>query len=263
MRLIVLAAGSGTRLRPLTDDRPKCLVEVAGRTLLEWQIEAAARVGIQDVVVVGGHRAERLDGSGVRVVLNPAFETTNMVQSLFRARDFFGDGFIASYGDIAYSVDVLRELVGNAAPIGVAVDTNWRAYWDARFEDPLSDAESLRIDARGLITSIGRTEPDIDMIEAQFMGLVAFRNSGVTSLEAAYDTAFADERAGRAPFGSNVSLDRMFMTDLLQGLIDGGKPIAAVTVAGGWIEVDSMRDLAIAENLAHAGRLGASVRNAP
>ena len=144
MRMIILAAGQGSRLRPLTDDRPKCLVELAGKPLLQWQIETARAAGVTDITVIAGYRQEQLRHYGIAVLVNEDFETTNMVRTLFRARHLFGDGFIMSYGDIVYSPETLHALLRSEADISVIVDRQWRDYWAQRFDDPLSDAESLK-----------------------------------------------------------------------------------------------------------------------
>src|SRR5690606_20973961 len=89
MKVIFLAAGQGTRLRPLTDDRPKCMVPFLGKPLIERDIETLRLCGVNDILVIGGYRAEKLEGLGVEIVLNPRFETTNMVQTLFSARAHF------------------------------------------------------------------------------------------------------------------------------------------------------------------------------
>ena len=112
MNLIVLAAGRGTRLRPLTEDRPKCAVEIGGRSILDWQVEAAAASGMADVVVVGGHGIDRLRSRpDIRLLENEAFATTNMVATLARAESAFGTGFVMSYGDIVYEHGVLEQLL--------------------------------------------------------------------------------------------------------------------------------------------------------
>lgn len=256
MRLIVLAAGQGTRLRPLTDDRPKCLIELSGRPLIDWTIAAAREVGVTDIVVVGGHCIDRLANCGVDIIANPNFANTNMVRTLFCAQSYFGDGFIMSYGDIVYSPDVLRQLLAEPAPIAVTVDRGWRQYWEQRFEDPLADAETLVMNDRGLVTEIGQRASSLDAIEAQYIGLVAFRGQGVTSLVDSYKAAEAQEREGRLPFNGSRDLDHLYMTDLLQGLIDRGEQLKAVPIDRGWVEIDSMRDLAVAEGVVRDGGLG-------
>lgn len=255
MRLIVLAAGQGERLRPLTDDRPKCLVELAGETLLDRQLRVAREMGLADIVVVAGYRAEQLHRPGIAVVVNEHYATTNMVRSLFCAERFFGEGFVLSYGDIAYAPGVLRRLLGDSSPVAVAVDCDWRRYWEMRFVDPLRDAESLRTDGDGRIVSIGRKETEIERIEAQYIGLLALRGRGVDMLRDAYRAAEESARLGRGPFDRDVPLQRLFMTDLLQGMVDLGYPVAAVPIDGGWVEVDSLSDLHLAERLVAAGRL--------
>lgn len=254
--MIVLAAGTGSRLAPLTDDRPKCLVGLAGRPLLEWTQAAAQACGIKDIVVIGGHRIDRLRAYPVQVLENQNYARTNMVRTLFRAAELFGDGFVMSYGDIAYAPSVLQTLLDAPVEIGIAVDRDWRSYWERRFDDPLSDAESLRVDAAGRITSIGQRPQSVDEIEAQYIGLAVFRGTGVAALREAYRRAVDEDEHGRPPFGGSRSLDRLYMTDLLQGMIDLGMPVSAVPVRGGWVEVDSRRDLDLAEALVAAGRLG-------
>lgn len=253
--MIILAAGEGARLRPLTSDRPKCLIELGGETILDRTLRVARQCGIDQVVAVAGHRADRLADHDVEVVVNHDYATTNMALSLYCAEAYFGDGFILSYGDIAYSERVLRALLEDDAPVSVSVDRDWRSYWELRFDDPLADAESLRIRPNGDIDSIGQRETDIDRIEAQYMGLVAFRGSGVSALRDAYVVAREADRNGLAPFQGPRSLERLFMTDLLQGMIDLGQPLHAVPIRGGWVEIDSLRDLDVAEELVARGRL--------
>jgi L-glutamine-phosphate cytidylyltransferase len=258
MRMIILAAGQGTRLRPLTDDRPKCLVDLAGRPLLEWTIETARAAGVTDIVVIGGYRMERLAGYGVKVLANPDFASTNMVRTLFCAESCFGDGFVMSYGDIAYTPDVLRQLLADPAPIAVTVDRGWRAYWEQRFDEPLADAETLVMDEQGFITDIGQKARSLDAIQAQYIGLAAFRGAGVRALVDAYRDAQTQESGGRSPFDGARSLDKLYMTDLLQGLISRGDKLKAVKIDRGWVEIDSVRDLEIAEKIVRAGGLDAA-----
>jgi len=252
--MLILAAGQGTRLRPLTDSRPKCLVELNGLSLLDWQVRTAQEVGIDDVVVIGGYMGDQLARPGVRVILNPDFSTTNMVYSLFCAESLFGNEFILSYGDIVYDQFVLQQLLDHDAPISVVVDRLWREYWELRFDDPLEDAESLRFDKDGNIQSIGQNENQIASIEAQYIGLMAFRKTGINALCQTYDNARRVDQSGTFPFNSGRKLHQLYMTDLLQGIINSGFPIKPVPIDRRWVEIDSLHDLEIAEQLVASGR---------
>jgi choline kinase len=243
--LIILAAGEGRRLRPLTDRMPKCLVEVNGRPLLDWQLCAARDAGIRNIAIVRGFRAEAIQFPGVSYFENPAYASTNMVESLWRAESVFGDGCIVSYGDIVYEPEVLRRLLASARDISVVVDRGWQRYWGARFGDVLADAESLRLEAGGRIAEIGKKPSAVDEIDAQYIGLTAFQGRGVEQLRAA-----RDRRRGER---------RLFMTDLLQGMIDDGVSVHPVPIARGWLEVDSMRDLELAERALRPAGSGFSI----
>jgi len=258
MRLIVLAAGTGSRLAPLTDDRPKCLVELGGKPLLEWTLDAAAAAGIDEVVVIGGYRAEQLCRYDVTLVVNEDFATTNMVHTLFLARGYFGDGFVMSYGDIVYAPEVLRRVASVPAGVHVTVDRQWRSYWEKRFDDPLQDAETLRFGPDGSIVEIGNKPTTYAQIEAQYIGLVAFRGDGVAVLDQAMAAAREAKAAGHNPFGCPRPLEKIYMTDLLQGMISLGRRLSPVPIDGQWVEVDSPRDLAVAEELLREGRFGSA-----
>ncbi len=255
MRLIILAAGQGTRLRPLTDERPKCLVELGGRPLLEWQLAAAREAGITDITVIGGYRIDQLRKYNVQLIENPRFASTNMVRTLMCARDLFKDGFIMSYGDIVYSPSVLKRLLSDTHAIAVTVDRQWRSYWKRRLEDPLSDAETLKIRSDGNLGELGQKPQSYADIEAQYIGLVAFRPDGVRQLQQSFEQILSEDAAGKNPFGGKRSLDALYMTDLLQGMIDTGVNLHAMQIDGGWVEVDSVSDLGLAEQLLTEGRL--------
>lgn len=231
--LIILAAGEGSRLRPLTNDTPKCLVEVRGRSLLAWQLWAARQAGIRHIAIVRGYQAGAIAASGVTYFENPAYATTNMVESLWCAESVFGNGFIASYGDIIYEPEVLRRVLAAEHEISVAVDRGWKPYWEARFGNVLADAETLRLDAGGRIAEIGKKPTAVEEIEGQYIGLTAFRGRGVEQLRAAYRRMRGERRFS--------------MTDLLQAIIDAGASVYQVPIERGWLEVDSLRDLELAE----------------
>ncbi|MBI5240192.1 MAG: phosphocholine cytidylyltransferase family protein [Elusimicrobia bacterium] len=238
--MVLLAAGMGKRLQPVTRDLPKCMTPLHGRPLVHWQMAAARRAGLSEFTLVGGYRADRLAGLGAPVLVNPDYETTNMVESLWCARERLEEDVLVSYSDILCSPGLLSAAAGAAHDISVAVDMRWRAYWEQRFPDPLSDAESLSLEPDGRIRSIGQKVKDLDGIEAQFIGLIALSRRGARTLLDRYEAERGSaDRDGR----------RMFMTDLLQGAVSDGVAVHAVPFPGGWLEVDSLSDLELGRRL--------------
>ena len=142
LKAIILAAGEGSRLRPYTDDRPKCMVEVEGVSLLDRQLAVLASESIEKVILIGGYRAEMLQRPGIELRTNPRYAETNMVWTLFCAEDDLEGDVLLCYGDIVYSRDILEKVLQSDADIAVAIDMDWESYWRARNEDPLDDAET-------------------------------------------------------------------------------------------------------------------------
>ena len=251
MRAVILAAGEGTRLRPHTLERPKCLVPLAGRPLLEWQLAALAAAGIDDVTVVTGYRAEMIEALGCETRHNERYDRTNMVASLMCAADRLdgGDDVLIGYGDLVYEPGVVQRLAEHPGPMAITVDHGWRRLWELRMDDPLGDAETLLLDD-GLVTELGRTPESYDQIQGQYMGLIGVRAAFAPELVATYE--------GLDPAGPYEGRDRdnMYMTSFIQHLIDTGTPVAAVVVDGGWLEVDTTDDLALYDALHAEGRLG-------
>jgi choline kinase len=236
-KVVILAAGEGTRLRPFTLDRPKCMVEADGRSLLDRQLDVLRAEGVGPIVLVGGYKADRLPQAGVSIKLNPRFAETNMVWSLFSASEELTGEVVVAYGDIVYSRKNLRAVLDATADIAVAIDLDWEAYWRARNEDPLADAETLKLSPTGAILELGQKPKSLSDIEGQYMGLMKFSAKGIETLKTAFHRAKAEGTIrGKAP-------EKAFMTDLLQSLIDQGIVLQSVPVRAGWVEVDTVGDL--------------------
>jgi choline kinase len=235
MKLIILAAGQGTRLRPMTDDRPKCLVPLAGKTLLDRQLAAWRACGVTDVAVVTGYRAEMLAGRGVHCCRNEHYERTNMVASLFcadaemREAADRGQDLLIGYGDVVFEPRIARNLLAASDPIAVLVDSGWRGLWKLRMDDPLRDAETLKLTPDGYIRELGLKPSSYADIEGQYMGLLKVRADAITAMCDAYRRLRCDPN--------------LYMTAFLQHLIDTGWRVRAVPVEHGWLEVDSLDDL--------------------
>lgn len=247
-RAIHLAAGEGTRLRPITDDRPKPLVELGGTSLLERNVGTLRECGVTDQLVVTGYRADQIRSLGYETAHNPVYDETDMVYSLFSAEEEFPSDrdLVLSYGDIVYENHVVRELLRCDSPICVVVDRAWRRLWELRFEDPLEDAETLRIGEGETIEEIGGDPNDFDDIEGQYIGLIKIRADRLGEFGNEY------RKIGDSDADTYTSME---MTHFLQRLIDGGWRVRAVPIERGWLEVDTTEELMQYRELHDRGEL--------
>ncbi len=243
MKAVILAAGQGTRLRPLTDERPKCMVDLFGKPILQHQVETLRRNGIEDIVVVTGYQADRITVPGIRTVHNPRYAETNMVSSLFTAERELSSDFLMCYGDIVYHDSLVQAMQASTAEIAVAIDRQWEALWSLRMEDPLSDAETLKLSDTGQIIELGAKPGSMSDIEGQYVGLVAFRGAAVLKIKKLYHSLDQEQMFEGKTF------DNMYMTSFLMEISRQVQALQAVEVHGGWCEVDSTEDRAAYEKL--------------
>lgn len=245
MRALILAAGRGSRMGPLGNDRPKCLIELAGRPLLERQVAALRRGGVEQIGVVRGYRADMLHFTDLAYFDNARWADTNMVMSLATGSSWLRSGpVIVSYADIFYRSELVRALAHAPGPLVVAYDRSWRSLWTRRFPDPLSDAETFRIGSAGELLEIGGKTQRIEDIEGQYMGLLKFTSTAWSAVEALLDTLDAPVR------------DRLDMTGLLRRMLaQQAVPISTVGTDGDWGEMDNVGDIELYEKMANAGQL--------
>ena len=244
MRAIILAAGRGKRLGALGDGRPKCLVELSGKPLVERQVAALRGGGVSEIGIVRGYRAEMIRLPGVMYFENPRWSETNMVSSLCAAAQWLRSGpVIVSYADIFFRREPVRALVESKDDLAVAYDRNWRMLWTRRFAEPLSDAETFRADSDGRLLEIGGKARAVEEIKGQYMGLLRIAPAAWRAIEQLLDRLDREVR------------DRLDMTALLRRLLEQRFPIATIAADGQWGEVDSASDLALYERMISDGLL--------
>jgi len=237
-KAIILAAGTGSRLRPYTDNKPKGMVEVCNKPILEYQFETLKAAGIEEVIVVCGYHKDKIISKSVDIIKveNHRWAETNMVNSLYCAKEWLNDDVIISYSDIIYQRDVLERVLENDADIVVSSDKDFLQYWELRLENPLDDVESFSTNSRGCISEVGQKCNSLGSIEAQYIGLMRFQNSGIDSLNMILNK-----------YKNTDKFDSMYMTDLLTHLIEAGHCLTPSYHQNSWLEIDSVDDLILAE----------------
>jgi len=245
MRGLILAAGRGSRMGTLGDNRPKCLVELDGSPLLDRQIAALRRGGADEIGIVRGYRSDMLNFPGLTYFDNPRWAETNMVMSLAAAAEWLRSGpVIVSYADIFYRGELVRGLLNAPGALVISYDRDWQRLWTRRFADPLSDAETFRIGASGELLEIGGKTTRIEDIEGQYMGLLKFTPTAWTVIEGVL--------AALAP----PVRDKLDMTGLLRRLLAAkALPIGTCGTNSQWGEIDNPGDVELYQGMIRDGVL--------
>ncbi len=232
MPAIILAAGTATRLRPLTDTLPKCLLRVGEKTILGHTIDNLQNAGIREVILVTGYRGEQIreflschyPGLSVTYLHNPRYEETNNIYSLWLTKDL-----VAGKEALLLDSDILFDW--RIIPLLAAAGT--RSCIAVRHDRALGEEEiKVRTDARGLVTAIGK-EVDPAVAVGESIGIERFSASFVAVLFRVLDRMILQERR-----------DTIFYEAAFQEAIDGGAEIAPVDVGTyRCIEIDTAEDL--------------------
>jgi len=241
MKAIILAAGQGTRLKKYTENLPKGMLEFGGKTIIARQIELYRNCGVDNIIVVTGFAADKIQYAGVKYYKNEDFAVTNMVESFMRTRAEFNEDVILSYSDILFSKAMLQKMLANTDDFAVAVDKNWQFYWQKRYGRVDFDTESLTLDKNCCITAIGLENPPLSEIDARYIGLLKFSKAGLAKITAMWDKDYA-AYLNKPWQQSGKFIRQAYMTDLLHALIKAGNAVKAVEFNNGWIEFDTNED---------------------
>jgi L-glutamine-phosphate cytidylyltransferase len=242
VKAILIAAGRGRRLMPLTGEAPKCYAPIKGRRILDWCLDALAAGGIHDIVFVGGYRIDLVRSHYPQFTFrdNADWERNNILASLFHAEADMAGGFVSSYADILYTPDAVRTLVASRADVALLVDTDWRRRYAPRTEHPETDGEKVRLNGARVI-EVRRSIPP-DEAPAEFTGVAKFSAAGARALIEHYHRARrAHANDAARPFA------RWYLIDLLQEMLAAGVAMEAVPTHGGYFEIDTTQDWALAE----------------
>lgn len=238
MKLIILAAGQGTRLQPLTNNIPKCMVKYQDKPLIDYILEVTK--DIEKRYIVTGYKSEvlkeYLKEQNLTFIYNKDYNKTNMVTSLFCAKEFMNDDLIISYSDIIYKKEVIEKLIKSKYDISVVVDKQWKKLWLQRMQNPLDDAETLKIKDNKII-ELGKKTKDYSEIEGQYIGLIKISKNTIQKILAFYNNLSKDR------YYDNKDFDNMYMTSFIQLIIDNLYDVNPIFINGSWLEVDCIEDL--------------------
>jgi choline kinase len=239
-RVIIVAAGQGSRLQHYTAWRPKCLLPFGSKTLLQHQLAAFAAYQLTDVHLVRGYRGEQINYPDITYHQNAEYAHNNVLNSLFYAESALEGAVIVSYADILFDARIVSELLDSQHDISIVVDTDWRGYYVERINHPVAEAEAVVMDRASKVVQIGKIITGDKPVDGEFIGMMKLSPHGAELFKTQFHRARA-ECWGR-PFQRAASFQKAYLTDLLQEMADRGLPIHCVTIERGWKEIDTVED---------------------
>lgn len=238
MRSIILAAGRGSRLKELTKNKPKCLVKVKKRTLLDRIISNFKKNKISKICVITGYQNKLIKKKDILNIHNPIWYKTNMLYSLFLADKWLSKyTCVVSYSDILYHSDAIKIMKLDKNNISMISVKNWKKIWKLRFTRPLNDLESFKMDKNNFIKSIGFKEKSLSKIQGQY--------SGIFKITPPVWKRIRNEILKL----SQNKLYKLDMTKFFQILLKKNFKIKIIEFKKNWFEFDTKKDLKAYEKL--------------
>ena len=226
---VILVAGIGSRLRPITDDRPKALVDIGGETILGRAVRLLAEYGVRKVVLATGYREDAVRSAlhsapvAVEYCRNPDFDRTQNSVSLALCRANAGtDAFFKLDGDVVFQRQVLERLDASASELAVAVDAG-----------RMLDEEAMKVSTNGsAISAFGKGIP-LHASAGESIGIERISRAASARIFDALDQTISSGETG------------LYYEDIYSRLIARGELEAeAVAVRDlPWTEVDDFSDL--------------------
>ena len=247
MNAIILAAGKGIRLLHNTKNVPKGMLKLFNETLIERQIKIFHSCNINDITIVTGHRNEIIDIPDVNYVKNENYETTDMNESLFCALKPSSSPILVTYSDIVFEQKIIQQMLEITDGIRLAVNLNWKKYYQNRKNHPLSEAENVLVENERILQIRKNISKSLQNQQiGEFLGIMMLSSDHVKILLERYSYL---KKNHIGTFHNSSSLSNAYITDMLQEIINCGINVNPVFTEGRWFEIDTPEDLKNAEKL--------------
>jgi choline kinase len=244
---IIIAGGNSTRIRPLSNEIPKTMIEIYGKSILERQIELFQRYGISDITVVTGYQSEKINLPNITCIKNEKYKSTNVNEGLFCAKAKLNDSVVIAYGDLMFEYEVLERILNFKGDIGVGVRLNWKPHYKGRTLHPISEAENVVIENNKIVKirkNISKCEKN--QIIGEFIGIMKLSKNASDILVQKY---LELQKSHIGKFHNATSLKQAYTTDMLQEIIDSDYLVEPVIIEGKWCEIDTIQDIEYAKRI--------------
>jgi len=241
MKVIIIAAGSATRLGNLTEEIPKGLLKINSKSILEIQIQQFKKKNISKIIIITGPHHEKFHFDDISLINDEEYLDHDVLSSLMVAKSEMNSEIITSYSDIVFEDSVLDPLFEFKGDIGIAVDLNWEEKYMNRTDHPKTQADNVIIEDNKVVKiKKNILEYENSQQIGEFLGLMKLSYNGAEIFVKKYNELIQSHQGN---FQDAPSLKKAYLTDLIQELIDSGIAVTPIFVNGRWNEIDTLQDL--------------------
>ena len=241
MKAIIIAAGRGKRMKDLTANSPKCLLEIDGKTIIQNALDHLRSLGVNDIAVVKGYLQDKICLPDLTYYINDNYLQNNILTSLFYAEKELNDDVIILYSDIIFEKKVVEKLIESKHDISLVTDVKWTSNYIERYDHPIEEAEKVVFDEKFQVQHIGKIlQGNKKEPQGEFIGMLKLSTIGAETLKKFYHSSKEKYKTG--PFQKADSFQNAYLTDIIQEMVDHSVVVHCVPIENGWRELDTAED---------------------
>jgi len=241
MKIIILAAGSSTRLSKKILDMPKGLLKINDKSIIEIQLDLFKKNQLSDITIIVGPNKEKFKFKNVNYVLDDDFQNHDILGSLMASKSIINDDILISYSDIIFDENILRSMLDFKGDIGIAVDLYWEKNYVNRIQHPKSQADNVLLQNNKILKirkNIKESKSTQNL--GEFIGLIKLSKNGAKIFVEKFNHLI---KSHKGKFHDAPSLKKAYLTDMIQELVDSGFLVEPIIINGKWYEIDTSKDL--------------------
>ena len=240
MKAIILSAGYGSRLGDLTNELPKSLVDVNGKSIIQRQIETFRHNNIKEIIVIVGPNKDKFQLNDIEYVIDKNFHEHEQLGSLMTANKHFQNDVVISFGDVIVDNNIMKQIVESTYDIGLAIDLKWEKNYENRTQHTKSEADLALIKSNKLT----KIKKNLNFIEnyqlGEFLGIMKLSDIGSKRFLDVFERLNSSHEG---KFHDAPSFQKAYLTDMLDELIQTNEVVNPIFVDGNWCEIDTSEDL--------------------
>ena len=239
MKVIIIAAGKGIRIAEKFKDTPKSLIQINDKTIFEIQKQAFEKNDISQFVVITGPENKFKD-TNIEYIQDYENKNHDILGSLLVAKKHFKGEIIISYSDIIFEEKIIQQLLDTDGDIVIAIDLDWRKAYKGRTEHPLLEAENVLLNNKNQILEIKKNIQNDNEKVGEFLGLMKMTEKGSQIF---LEKIINLQKNHTGKFHNAISLEKGYLTDMIQEMIVSSIEITPSFITGKWCEIDTIQDL--------------------